>query len=148
MKQIDAAIAVITRGHRILVCQRHEQDTFGGYWEFPGGKREPGETLHDCLARELREELAIAARPIAELTLIEHNYPHARVRLFPFVCELDDGIEPRAIECQAMEWIDPPRVKAFKFPPANETLLDEVIAYFALEARAGSGAPARHPEGA
>ena len=133
MKQIDAAIAVITRGGRILVCQRHDADTFGGYWEFPGGKREQGETLHDCLARELMEELAIHARPVAELTLIEHVYPHARIRLFPFVCELDDGIEPRAIECQAMEWIDPPRVKAFTFPPANDALLDEVIAHFAAK---------------
>ena len=133
MKQIDAAIAVITRGGRILVCQRHETDTFGGFWEFPGGKRESGETLEQCLARELSEELAIRATPVAQLTLIEHNYPHARVRLFPFVCELDDTTEPRAIECQAMEWIDPPRVKSFKFPPANDALLDEVIAFFAVK---------------
>ena len=131
MKEVDAAIAIITRGNLILVCQRHDRDTFGGYWEFPGGKREAGETLHDCLARELREELDIAATPVAELTLIEHNYPHARIRLFPFVCELGKGIEPRAIECQAMEWIDPPRVKGFKFPPANDSLLDEVVEYFA-----------------
>jgi mutator protein MutT len=130
MKQIDAAIAVVTRGGRILVCQRHDHDTFGGYWEFPGGKREASETLHDCLSRELMEELAIRAKPLAQLTLIEHNYPHARVRLFPFVCELEEGIEPRAIECQAMEWIDPPAVKAFKFPPANDSLLDEVVEYF------------------
>jgi len=135
VKQIDAPIAIITRGNRILVCQRHDNDTFGGYWEFPGGKREDGETLEQCLARELMEELAIAARPVAQLTVIEHNYPHARVRLIPFVCELEDGREPRAIECQAMEWIDPPRVKNFKFPPANDTLLEEVIAYFATKGR-------------
>jgi mutator protein MutT len=138
MKQIDAAIAVVTRGGRILVCQRHDKDTFGGYWEFPGGKRESGETLEQCLARELMEELAIRARPIAPLTLIEHTYPNARVRLFPYVCELDEGIEPRAIECQAMEWIDPPRVKEFRFPPANEKMLDEVIAYFARSGAVGS----------
>jgi mutator protein MutT len=134
MRQIDAAIAVVTRGGRILVCQRHDTDTFGGFWEFPGGKREPGETLEDCLARELMEELAIRAKPIQQLTLVEHLYPHARVRLFPFVCELDRGVEPRAIECQAMEWIEPPRVKHFKFPPANDALLDEVIAYFGSKA--------------
>lgn len=135
MRQIDAAIAVITRGGRILVCQRHEADTFGGYWEFPGGKREVGESLEQCLARELMEELAIRARPVAQLTTIEHNYPNADVRLFPFVCEVDDAAEPRAIECQAMEWIDPPRVKSFRFPPANEKMLDEVIAHFATRAR-------------
>ena len=131
MKRIDAAIAIVSRDGKILITQRKDDDTFGGFWEFPGGKREPGETLHQCLARELIEELAIRAKPIAELTLIEHNYPHARVRLFPFVCELDEGIEPRAIECQAMEWIAPSTVKGFKFPPANDSLLDEVIAYFA-----------------
>ena len=140
MKQIDAAIAVVTRGRRILVCQRHERDTFGGYWEFPGGKREAGETLEQCLARELMEELAIRARPVAPLTPIEHNYPHALVRLFPFVCELDEATVPRAIECQAMEWIDPPRVKSFKFPPANDALLDEVIAYFAPRAASPTAA--------
>ncbi len=133
MKQIDAAIAVITRGGRILVCRRRETDPFGGCWEFPGGKRETGESLHDCLARELMEELAIRAKPLAQLTPIEHAYSHARIRLFPFVCELEEGAEPRAIECQAMEWIDPPRVRAFKFPPANDTLLDEIIAYFAAK---------------
>lgn len=138
MKQIDAAIAIITRGGRILVCQRHDADTFGGYWEFPGGKREAGETLEQCLARELLEELAVRAQPVAQLTPIEHNYPHARVRLFPFVCELDSATEPRAIECQAMQWIDPPRVKHFKFPPANDALLDEVIAYFATKVSARS----------
>ena len=136
MKQIDAAIAVVTRGGHILVCQRHDTDSFGGYWEFPGGKREPGETLEQCLARELMEELAIRVRPVAALTMIEHAYPTARVRLFPFVCELDEAVEPRAIECQAMEWIDPPRVKAFKFPPANDALLDEVVAYFGARATA------------
>ena len=130
MKQIDAAIAVVTRGGQILVCQRHDNDTFGGYWEFPGGKREQGETLEQCLARELMEELAIRAKPVAQLTLVEHTYPHARVRLFPFVCEFEESTEPRPIECQAMEWIDPPRVKDFKFPPANDALLDEVIAFF------------------
>ncbi len=73
---------------------------------------------------------------MAQLTLIEHDYPHARIRLFPFVCELDDGAEPRAIECQAMQWIDPPRVKTLKFPPANDALLEEVITYFASKAKA------------
>ncbi len=133
MKDIDAAIAVVTRGGRILVCQRRAHDSFGGFWEFPGGKRETGETFHACLARELMEELGVRARPVAELTRIEHDYPHARIRLFPFVCALENGSEPRAIECQALEWIEPARVKAYRFPPANGALLDEVIAYFERE---------------
>ena len=73
MTRIDAAIAVVIRNGKVLVCQRKEDDTFGGFWEFPGGKQEDGETLHECLARELAEELAIRAKPIEQLTTIEHN---------------------------------------------------------------------------
>jgi 8-oxo-dGTP pyrophosphatase MutT (NUDIX family) len=73
MKRIDAAIAIVCRDQKILVCQRKDGDTLGGYWEFPGGKQEDGETLEQCLARELREELAIAARPIARLGTVEHT---------------------------------------------------------------------------
>src|SRR5688500_11500245 len=85
--RIDAAIALVTAGDKLLICQRKNGDTLGGYWEFPGGKCENGETLKQCLARELREELAIVARPIARLTPIEHDYPHALLRLHPFVCQ-------------------------------------------------------------
>ena len=62
MKRIEAAIAIVIRAGKILVCQRKDEDTFGGFWEFPGGKQEDGETLEQCLARELLEELNICAR--------------------------------------------------------------------------------------
>ena len=131
--RIDAAIAVVTREGKVLVCQRKEGDTLGGYWEFPGGKCEAGETLEQCLARELREELAIAARPLARLTTIEHDYPHALLRLHPFICELESG-EVRHLECQASHWIDPLKLRDYRFPPANETLIEEAITWFARQA--------------
>jgi len=130
MNQIDAAIAVVIRDAKVLVCQRKDGDTFGGYWEFPGGKQEDGETLHECLARELHEELAIRARPVAQLTTIEHNYPNVKLRLHPFVCEHEAG-DVQHIECQASEWIDPPRLREYRFPPANESLIEEVVTYLA-----------------
>jgi len=135
MKRIDAAIALVTRDNKLLVCQRKSDDTFGGFWEFPGGKCEVGETLEQCLERELREELAIAARPIARLTTVEHDYAHALVRLHPFVCEHLDG-EVQHLECQASIWIDPTALRDYCFPPANETLIEEAIAYFTDRERA------------
>src|SRR5688572_12072668 len=90
MNRIDAAIAIVTRGDKVLICQRKDDDTLGGYWEFPGGKQEDGETLHECLARELREELAIRARPVTQLTTVQHDYPHVQLRLHPFVCAHED----------------------------------------------------------
>jgi mutator protein MutT len=128
MKRIDAAIAVVVRGDKVLICQRKDDDTFGGYWEFPGGKQEHGETLEECLARELTEELAISAKPTARLTVVEHDYPHVQLRLHPFVCEHTEG-EPQHLECQATLWIEPAALRDYRFPPANESLIEEVVSY-------------------
>lgn len=130
MRCIDAAIALITHNGQLLICQRKAADTFGGYWEFPGGKQEAGETLEECLQRELREELDISARPITQLTTIHHDYEHALVRLHPFVCEYVSG-DIRHLECQASKWIEPRDLPQYEFPPANESLLTEAIEYFA-----------------
>jgi mutator protein MutT len=126
MKPIDAAIAIILRQGKILVCQRKEDDTFGGFWEFPGGKQEEGETLEQCLARELREELNISARATAVLDPIVHEYAEVCVRLHPFLCEHESG-EPQHLECQASQWIEPAELRQYCFPPANEGLIEEVI---------------------
>ena len=140
MERVDAAIAIVFREHQVLVCQRKDDDDLGGYWEFPGGKCEPGETLEQCLSRELLEELAITARPIARLSTIEHDYPHVQVRLHPFVCSHEHG-EVSHIECQASRWIDPPTLRDYRFPPANESLIEEAIAFFATRSADGSPAP-------
>jgi mutator protein MutT len=126
MKRIDAAIAIVLKGGKILVCQRKDDDTFGGYWEFPGGKQEDGESLEQCLARELREELNIAARPTTLLDPIVHDYPEVLVRLHPFLCEHESG-EPELLECQATRWIDPADLPNYRFPPANESLIAQIL---------------------
>src|SRR5688572_25164534 len=95
-KRTDVDIAVVTRGGKVLVCRRPADTTFPGCWEFPGGKREPGETAHECLARELREELAIEVRAIEPIDPIEHDYSNARIRLNPFLCLLIRG-EPQPL---------------------------------------------------
>src|SRR5580700_7572742 len=117
MKRIEVAIAVVTRGNRILICQRKDGDTLGGYWEFPGGKRETGETLETCLARELMEEVAIKATILQKLTVIQHDYPHGQILLHPFLCEHFEG-EPTPIECQRLQWIEAAALSDFQFPPA------------------------------
>src|SRR3954454_21204073 len=85
-----------TRAGKVLICQRPEGKSFAGYWEFPGGKREPGETLEQCLRRELREELAIEVTPVHALSTLDHDYPRGPIRLHPWVCTHDDG-EPQLL---------------------------------------------------
>src|SRR5437762_4675350 len=87
MDFIDAAIAIVVRDGKILVCQRKADDVLGGYWEFPGGKCEDGETLEECLTRELREEIGITVTSPEPLAPIDHAYDHGQVRLHPFICQ-------------------------------------------------------------
>jgi mutator protein MutT len=129
MQRINAAIAVVIRDGKILVCQRVDGDHLGGYWEFPGGKCEDGETLEECIRRELLEEVNIEARPVTRLGVIDHDYPNAQVRLHPFLC-VHEAREPELLECQAARWIDPHDLPKYEFPPANETLIEEVMEYF------------------
>jgi mutator protein MutT len=130
MDTVDVAIGVVLERGRVLICQRPENVTLPGLWEFPGGKRLPDESLEQCLARELREELAIEVRPVESLPPIQHDYPFARVRLHPFLCTRIEG-EPHAIGCQQFQWIDPRQLPQFPFPPANAPLLKELIHRFA-----------------
>ena len=128
MQALDVAIAVILQRGRILVCQRRADAPLGGFWEFPGGKREPGESLEQCVVREVREELGIAVRPVQMLTPIEHHYDHAHVRLNAFICTHESG-EVQHIGCQTSQWINPPTLRQIRFPPANEQLIEEVLSY-------------------
>lgn len=127
MKRIDVAIGIVVRAGRVLVCQRRNGGDFGGLWEFPGGKCEAGESPRQCLVRELREELGIQVEPSRALDVLEHDYPTIHVRLHPFLCNLVAG-EPHPLESQRLEWTDPPSLRTYSFPAANEPLLTEIFA--------------------
>jgi 8-oxo-dGTP diphosphatase len=131
MSRIRVAIGVVTRGNQILICQRKEGKALGGLWEFPGGKCEPEESAEACLFRELMEEVAIEVRTIKPLTPVQHDYPHGKVTLFPFLCQHYAG-EPKPLECQKAIWVMPEELKDYEFPAGNRALLEEV----SLEMRA------------
>jgi 8-oxo-dGTP diphosphatase len=77
MRGVEVAAGVLFDGARVLACQRAEGGTHPGKWEFPGGKREAGETLAQCLERELFEELGVRSRIGARLWQTSHLYPGA-----------------------------------------------------------------------
>src|SRR5687768_2438140 len=111
---VHVAIGIVVGPRGILICRRKENDTFAGYWEFPGGKIEAGETPEQAVARELLEELAIRVTPTRALPTIEHDYPKARVVLRPFVCRLDAG-DPVAISAAEFVWVEAAALKAYRF---------------------------------
>ena len=113
--------AVIERDGRVLVTRRQRGVHLEGYWEFPGGKCDPGEPLEVCLARELREELDVDATIGTELFTTDHVYDDRRVQLHFFACELRG--EPRPLLGQEMRWVPRAALASLQFPPADAELI-------------------------
>jgi 8-oxo-dGTP diphosphatase len=123
---IDVVAGVIRRDDgRLLISQRLADDTLGGYWEFPGGKVDPGEELKAALRRELREELGVETEIGAELQSIVHAYPDRDVRLYFFAARIVSG-EPRKLEVADLRWVTVDELMNYQFPEADLPLLRQL----------------------
>ena len=113
--------AVVERDGRFLVTRRQRGVHLEGFWEFPGGKCEEGETLGAALARELQEELDVAVTIGAELLETVHAYADRSVELHFFGCEILG--EPRPLVGQQMRWVARDDLGQLPFPPADVELI-------------------------
>jgi mutator protein MutT len=112
---------------RYLITRRREGTHLAGLWEFPGGKREAGETLEQSLVRELREELGAEFEVTDLVETVRWPYPDKTVILHFFGCRhLAGAIEP--LEGQLMEWVAPMALRQYQFPPADEALITRLEA--------------------
>jgi mutator protein MutT len=128
---IDVAAALVFREGKLLITQRHAGAHLGGLWEFPGGKREPGETFEQCLVRELREELGIEVRVDDLIESLMHEYPEKAVHLKFYRCRWQQH-EPQALGCPAFKWVTAAELQDYAFPAADARLLDKLRASPAL----------------
>jgi 8-oxo-dGTP diphosphatase len=123
MSIVRVAAAVIERRDgAVLLAQRPPGKPYAGYWEFPGGKLEPGEAPVHALARELHEELGLVVRAAAPWLVQEFVYPHAHVELNFFRVRAWDG-EPHGHDGQAFAWQDPRAITVAPLLPANTRML-------------------------
>ena len=115
--------AAIFEDHgRFFVTKRQKGVHLEGLWEFPGGKCDPGESLVDCLRRELKEELGVDAAIGEEVFTVTHDYPERRVELHFLSCTLLNAPVPRL--GQEMRWVAREDLRSLAFPPADEALID------------------------
>ena len=121
MKLIVVTAAIIEQGGRILLTRRQAGVHLEGLWEFPGGKCEAGESLADCMTRELREELAIDAIVGDEVFTTSHDYPDRRVELHFLRCQITGVPVPQL--GQEMRWVARSHLRSFDFPPADSELI-------------------------
>jgi 8-oxo-dGTP diphosphatase len=119
--EVVAALIQDDRG-RYLITRRRGGSHLAGMWEFPGGKREPGESLEEALRRELIEELSATFSVGEKVETVRWQYPERTVVLHFYRCRFESGtIEP--LEQQAMEWVEPARLAELEFPPADRELI-------------------------
>ncbi len=116
---VDVAAAVLIRADgATLLAQRPDGKAYAGYWEFPGGKIEPGESVAEALRRELREELGFEIERAYPWITRVFTYPHAKVRLHFHRVYAWRG-EPRALEHRALAWQPPEAITVAPLLPAN-----------------------------
>lgn len=124
------AIAVVQQDDRFLIGPRPEGVPLPHYWEFPGGKIEPGETPQAAAARECLEETGIAVVVGEECYHIEHEYEHGRVELHFFRCVPVDPLQkPRG----RFDWENLHAMARYRFPPANEGLVHQLLRYGGID---------------
>jgi 8-oxo-dGTP diphosphatase len=124
---VEVTAAIVERSGRFLVTRRDPAKHLGGLWEFPGGKREPGESLETCLTRELDEELGVRVRVDHAFAVVPWAYPDRRVLLHFFRCRIQQRrVAPR--EGQPYRWVTAGELRALPMPPADA----EVVARLTL----------------
>lgn len=122
MKIIEVCAALIFDGDKVLLTSRPAHQDHAGYWEFPGGKIESGETHAQCLKRELKEELNIEVMVYDTVYMLEHKYPGKHVSLRFMRCIIEDNQKPEALEQQKYAWVKRKELKDYPLLPADEPI--------------------------
>jgi A/G-specific adenine glycosylase len=114
---VGAAVTTNSKGE-VLIAQRRETDMLGGLWEFPGGKQELGETIEECIVRELDEELGIKTVTGEHVMTVNHAYSHFTMTMHVYRARIVSG-RPRPIHCADYAWVKVPNLGKFAYSKAD-----------------------------
>jgi len=133
--RVEVCAAVVERDGRLLVRRRPAGSHLAGAWEFPGGKRRPGERGRACAERETREETGLSVRAGREIARVAHDYPGRRVLLRFFAAVPSGG---RIRPSPSLRWATPAALARLPIPEANRALVARLVS-------AGAASPPRRP---
>ena len=122
---VVGAAVVVNRKGEVLIAQRRDKDMLGGLWEFPGGKQETGETIQQCIARELKEELGINVEIGDFLVTVKHAYSHFTMEMHTYFARIKSG-RPRPLHCQDYRWVKISCLRRVPYSKADLYIIDEL----------------------
>lgn len=125
MKSIEVVAGVIVSGGKVFATQRGYGD-FKDYWEFPGGKMEPGESPEEALRREIEEELATEVEVGKRIGTVDYDYPDFHITLHFYRCAIVSG-DLELLEHEAAKWLGPGQVPSLDWLPADKEILPEIM---------------------
>ena len=118
--------AIIKNDDGFLICQRKDGDSYGGFWEFPGGKVEYGESPEECLVREIKEELDIGVGVDGLFDVSSYVYPEGNhIVLVVYHCSIISG-EIKSNEHSQIRWIKPSEFGKYQFLEADMPLVEKL----------------------
>lgn len=126
MKTIEVVAGIIKQNGKIFCTARGYGD-YKGFWEFPGGKIEQGETREQALARELKEELDIDVSVGNHVITVEYDYPTFHLTMHCFYCEIVHG-EIKLLEHEDAKWMLPSEMHTLKWLPADDAIIEKIAA--------------------
>jgi A/G-specific adenine glycosylase len=121
---VGAAVTTNRKGE-VLIAQRKQDDMLGGLWEFPGGKQEPGETIQECIARELKEELGINVEVGDFFMTVKHAYSHFTMTMHVYRAKIVSG-RPRPLDCADCKWVTIPNLGKSAYSKADSKVLERL----------------------
>jgi 8-oxo-dGTP diphosphatase len=128
-RRIYVVAAFIEDDGKVLLDRRAKDTHLAGHWEFPGGKKEAGETDEQALRRELKEELGVASQLISPepIASIVHAYEDFDVELVLYAAEILG--KPEAVDVAEIGWFALSKLRSLPMPPADRPLIDRILAY-------------------
>ena len=124
MKNIEVVAAIFRKANTIFATEKGYGE-FKGYWEFPGGKVEPGESLEEALRREIREELQVEIQIEEKCTVLDYDYPHFHLTMHCYFCSVVSG-EIKLVEATEGKWLEKDELNTVNWLPADISLIEEL----------------------
>lgn len=122
----QVAAALIKKDGKYLICQRSAEDECGLLWEFPGGKLEEGETLEECIIREIKEELDLDIRVLGVFTTNIYRFDGKEILFTVFNAEIVGG-DMKLKEHNDARWVTLEEMKSYKFMPADVVFVEKLL---------------------